>query len=285
MSVSMYVIVRGCIVHNRKYLSTFHRTIKQLRRTNEFSLSILRQLPKWCCSCCGPFVLDCLRAVCRQINDPSSTEKCDHSKSPVHFVVLSLPPQLTYSQKTMKMGRFIGCRCVNLYCLEHHFNARLYLVNCRSSKHLRNIVDQLKNGNEGSEDNKLWVITTMNDENSEENISEEIEQAIKRTWDDASVQITVRSRCHSSKRIRFHYIKPHRYRQVLPVSTPIIQDTRWKSKNRSWLLAFRQKQKHFVKQLQVTSQVRAPLRLELKVERKSSRINRWQKNLVLAMLE
>ncbi|CAF3537647.1 unnamed protein product [Rotaria sp. Silwood1] len=41
----------SCIVHDRKYLSKFHGTINQIRRTNEFSSSILQRLPKRCCTC------------------------------------------------------------------------------------------------------------------------------------------------------------------------------------------------------------------------------------------
>jgi hypothetical protein len=43
--------IEKCFVHNRKYLSKFHGNINQLRRTNEFDISILQQLPKRCCSC------------------------------------------------------------------------------------------------------------------------------------------------------------------------------------------------------------------------------------------
>ena len=49
----MATVEKDCIVHDRKYLSKFHGTINQLRRTDEFNSVILQQLPKRCCSCNG----------------------------------------------------------------------------------------------------------------------------------------------------------------------------------------------------------------------------------------
>jgi hypothetical protein len=134
---------------------------------------------------------------------------------------------LSFKQRIFKVGRFVGRGGRHLKLLERTLNININIFNEKSSKHLRDIIDPLKIPYGENQKNFLWVLFTMKNNNS----IEEIKQSLQDEWKN----IDVLKKQGQSGKIRSHA-------SLIQKSTDISGDTRWKPKKQ------RQKDKHQRKQ-------------------------------------
>ncbi|CAF1221196.1 unnamed protein product [Rotaria sordida] len=232
-----------CIVHNRKYLSKFHGIINKLHRTNEFSFSVLRRLPKRCCTChsqTGEYslTLDDLRKLCQdiksteeQLPSTSTSLKCSD------YVILEFSSMLSPIQRMYQVGRFVGRGGVHLRLLERTLNVRINIINNKSSKNLQQMIDKIKTKNKESHKDGLWILINMKKDNhNHENNLDKIKQLLQDEWKKIDVLITKKKRT---------VINPSSQTRILS-KTNIFRDNRWKPKNHRRNKKYQQKQKESI---------------------------------------
>jgi hypothetical protein len=122
-------------------------------------------------------------------------------------------------QRIYKAGRFVGRGGEHLRLLERTLNISINIVNRKSNKKFRQIIDQLKEQNTENSKDALWLLITA--KNNNDNI-EKIKQSLENEWK----KIDVTTKKKQSKKVR-QFPRPQ---QVILPSTDISGDTRWKSK-------------------------------------------------------
>lgn len=142
-----------CIVHDRQFLSKFHATINELRRTNEFTVLTLRQLPKQSCSCLKPqnsltsIDIDHLRLLCLRSDlkqyialHGSSTR----SSTIEHYKVLSFPLPLNLQQQEKLLNDFVIQQKDQLDLLQKIHHVHLQFISSTTSNDLLKEILQFK---------------------------------------------------------------------------------------------------------------------------------------------
>jgi hypothetical protein len=244
-----------------------------------------------CCQNCFPkFVLilavssidlDSLRIVCHQLEQSSPVPiYSSPPQKPASCVFLPLPQTLTVLQYIRIHELFTGQQDEHLREFERKFNVRLNIVDELSSKHLRETLNQLKTEiTDANNDYGLWVIITLKEAKEDgDNKIATIKQALKNKWEIIQVDFNQQRTRHVSSKVV-------EYAQVLPLSTQITSDTRWRPKRRGRLEKIHRKMKECAEQVEVAPQARVPSLPLPKVAQKSSRVNQRQKTMTFAMLE
>ncbi|CAF3759093.1 unnamed protein product [Rotaria sp. Silwood1] len=184
----MTAVEEGCIVHDRKYLSKFHGAINQLRRTNQFNGFTLKRLPKRCCSCQvktgeSSFNVDHLRKLCQEIEaSQKEPQMIPKLVKPINYIILEFPLTFDLIQRTYKMCRFVGRHGANLKLLERKLNVRINIINHKTRKGLRTIVNQVQVQNEHNHIDSLWVVITNENSNGNPNNMENVKQTLQDDW-------------------------------------------------------------------------------------------------------
>ncbi|CAF3534224.1 unnamed protein product [Rotaria sp. Silwood1] len=233
-----------CIVHDRKYLSKFHGTINQIRRTNEFSSSILQRLPKRCCTCHNqtgayPLTFDDLRKLCQEMklteNGIPSTADCSNN---VHYVILEFSSILSQIQRMYQVGRFIGRGGSHLRLLESTLNVRINIINDKSSKNFRQMINKIQTKNEESRKDGLWILIDMknSNKNNDENSLDKVKQSLQDEWKKINSMIIKKKQT---------VLNPSSETRILS-KTNIFRDTRWKPKDHRRNKKYLQKQKESI---------------------------------------
>ncbi|CAF4517206.1 unnamed protein product, partial [Rotaria sp. Silwood2] len=240
----------GCIVHDRKYLSKFHGIINQIRRTNEFSSSVLQRLPKRCCTChnqTGEYLLtfEDLRKLCQDIKSKeeelSLTSDCPKC---VNYVILEFSSMLSPIQRIYQTGRFVGRGGSHLRLLERTLNVCINIINNKSSKTFRRIIDEIKTKNKECYKDGLWILIEMKNNNNDENTLDNVKQSLQDEWKKINVIITKKkvTVMNSSSQTR------------ILSKTNIYRDSRWKPKDHRRNKKYQQKQKESIANEQVPPQ-------------------------------
>jgi len=282
----MTTIGTQCIVHNRKYLSKFHGTINQLRRTNQFSISTLQQLSKRCCSCRGQvgessFDLDHLRKLCHQIQPLEETPPIiSDPVKPIHYIILEFPLILNLKQRMYKAGRFVGRGGQHLRLLERTLNIRIHIVNNKSSKRFRRIVNQHETRKKRNHRNHLSVLFTIQNNNDR---IEQIKQSLQDQWKKVDVGIRKKPLVVVGIRKKPLVVVGIRKKPLATIplneppvisSTGISGDTRWKPKTQGRTDKHQKKQKQYIEQEEVRPQPQFRLISMPKAIATSQKINR-----------
>ncbi|CAF3345902.1 unnamed protein product [Rotaria sp. Silwood1] len=179
-----------CFVHDRHFVSKFHAAINQLRKTNEFTILTLRQLPKRCCSCpekrnnmtsktteslLTSMDINELRLICLRL-DLKQYAAAHILSSPSkirNYTVLVYPTVLDSKMEATISNNFIVQQNNQLRALQkmHHIN--LEFVTSNTSKELLYEIAQIKfdivtkcsNYLEAVKAiNGLWVIISIEDQ-------------------------------------------------------------------------------------------------------------------------
>jgi hypothetical protein len=161
------------------------------------------------------FDLNDLRELCQRIQ--STQNPLSEPVKPIHYVVLEYSPTLSLIQQVYKAGRFVGRGGQHLQLIERTLNVSLNVVNQKSNKHFRQIVNQLKEQNNETSKNGLWILINMKNNNDD---IEKIKQSLQNEWN--KIDVTTKKNRPMKKRFP---------RQVILSSTANISgDTRWKPK-------------------------------------------------------
>ncbi len=153
-----------------------------------------------------------MRQLCQQIQ----SAVLSNPVKPIHYLVLEFLPTLTPIQRLYIAGRFVGRSGQHLQLIQRTLNVSINIVNIKSNKNFRQIVEKLKEQNKENYKDGLWLLITM--KNSEDDI-EKIKQSLENQWK----KIDVITKKKQSKKLRFP-------RQEILGSTNISKDTRWKPK-------------------------------------------------------
>ncbi|CAF3350006.1 unnamed protein product [Rotaria socialis] len=151
-----------CFVHDHHFRSKFHAAINQLRKTNEFSILTLRQLPKQCCSCpekrnnvisaaatesvLTSMDINELRLICLQLDLKQYviTNVLSSSSKILHYTVLSFPTVLNKKIATTISNQFILQQDKEHLALEKLHHVALQFITSNTSKELLDEVVQIK---------------------------------------------------------------------------------------------------------------------------------------------
>lgn len=182
-----------------------------------------------------------LHKLCQEIQ---SLEKPITVKSkpvkPINYIILDFPSNLSPIQRIYKAGRFVGRRGQHLRLIEQTLQISLHIVNHKSKKHLRETVDKLKQENKEISSDVLWILINM--KNDKDNI-EKIKQSLQGQWE--KIDVTRRN-------MRTEKIPASK--KIIPSSTNISGDTRWKPKKQTLRDKQKIRQKQYEEQEEIQPQ-------------------------------
>lgn len=235
----------GCIVHDRKTLSKFHHAVNQLRQTSEFAVSTVQQLPKRCCSCHGQpgerrvvtpiliassicagessFEMEHLRRICSRMELTREIEPV--KVDPVEldqFVLLRSAPSARSRNHQSRLGRFIGPAGKYVTKMEQELNVSIQIVNSRSSRHLQESTQNLRNRLIKYSSDATLVVFSIADGRDDFDTIQTIQRSIEQRW--INVDTSVQQRPARSAREHSTY--------VIAPFVPIDADFRWRPKKR-----------------------------------------------------
>ncbi len=136
-----------------------------------------------------------LRELCQQIQ----SSLLSNPVKPIYYVLLEFPLTLNHVQRLYKVGRFFGRGGQCIRFLEHIFNVRINILNNKSSKEFRQIVDELQVQNKENHTNDLLLLITMKNNNNDMDYIEKVKQTLQDEWK--------KDKCNMKERlekIRFH---------------------------------------------------------------------------------
>ncbi|CAF1295717.1 unnamed protein product [Adineta steineri] len=261
----------SCIVHNKKTLSKFHGNINQLRRTNEFNISILKQLPKRCCSCNEKigesiFTIDHLRKLCHEIQSLQTTLSIiSEPVKPIHHVSLKSSTGLLTRQSNYKAGRFVGRGGENVKKIENELNININIPNKKSMKTYRELEKKLRLNGENIHPPDLLVFFTMKNNDNDQNNIEKIKQSLQDKWN--KIDVTKKPRPFTNQTLSSFIIQP---------STSIEGDSRWRPKKRipKTKQKLREKQSNEQEEIICAQPYFKPLSMPQEITPKSTRKNK-----------
>ncbi len=178
---------------------------------------------------------------------------------PIHYLILEFSPMFTPLQRVYKAGRFIGRNGQHLRLLERTLNVRINILNNKSTKDFRQMVNKLQIQNNENHINDLWVLITLKNENDD---LEKVKQSLENTW--KQIDVTTKKRSKSVK-IRSSV-------SIMPPSTSVSGDTRWKPKKQ------KAKDKYKIKLNQYDEQEEVPPQPLVPPISMPKEINKYQKN-------
>jgi hypothetical protein len=151
----------ACFVHDRQFLSKFHATVNQLRRTKEFTVNTLRQLPSRCCSCpaqstakkstaAEPVLtsvnIDALKVICLwlELQQSAATNAGPSQSKTLYYTVLPFPTLLEPKEQAIISTQFLMENDKRLCLLQQIHHVHFQFVTSASSEELTNAIIQLK---------------------------------------------------------------------------------------------------------------------------------------------
>ncbi|CAF0780758.1 unnamed protein product [Rotaria sordida] len=179
-----------CFVHDHHFLSKFHAAINQLRKTNEFTILTLRQLPKRCCSCpekrnnmvsktiessLKSMDINELRLICLRLDLKQyiATHILSSPSKICNYTILSFPTFSNSKMQDIISNNFTVQHDNQLRTLQKMHHVSLEFVTSNTSQELFNEIAQIKfdiiakcsNYLEAIQAiNGLWVIISTKDQ-------------------------------------------------------------------------------------------------------------------------
>ena len=142
------------------------------------------------------FSIDHLRELCEQLQLSSkSPVKIPPKKEITDYMILKIDPVLTHRQRIYKFGRFIGQKGRHIALLQKKLNVRIDILNDKSSKNFRQIINKFQTSTKPNDMSSLSIIIIRKDK--DQNI-DQIKESIQQNWK----QIDVTTRKKRSTTIR-----------------------------------------------------------------------------------
>jgi hypothetical protein len=179
---------------------------------------------------------------------------------PIHYLILEFSPMLTHVQRVYKAGRFIGRNGQHLRLIERTLNVRLNILNNKSTKDFRQIVNKLQTQNNETHINDLWLLITLKNENDD---LEKVKQSLENAW--KKIDVTTKKKRSKSVKIRSSV-------SIMSPSTSVSGDTRWKPKKQ------KAKDKYKSKLIQYDEQEEVPPQPIVPPISMPKQIDKYQKN-------